>query len=38
MDETNSAVVLSIRVIGSDYLKMKRIYCSKNEPEGEYPV
>jgi hypothetical protein len=38
MDETDSTVVLSFRVIGSDYLKMKGIYCSKNEPEGEYPV
>jgi hypothetical protein len=38
MDETDSAVVLSLRAIGSDHLKTKGIYCLKNEPEGEYPV
>jgi hypothetical protein len=38
MDETDSPVVLSLRVIGGNYLKMKGIYCSKNESEGEYPV
>jgi hypothetical protein len=34
MDETDSTVVLSLRVIGSDDLKMKGISCSKNEPGG----
>jgi hypothetical protein len=38
MNKTDSTVVLSLRVIGSDYLKTKGIYYPKNEPEGEYPV
>jgi hypothetical protein len=38
MDETDSAVVLSLRVKGNDGLEKKEIYSSKNEPQREYPV
>jgi hypothetical protein len=38
MKETDSAVVLSLRVKGSNCLEKKGIYWSKNEPGREYPV
>jgi hypothetical protein len=38
MEETDSTVVLSLRVKGSNCLEKKGIYRSKNEPEREYPV
>jgi hypothetical protein len=38
IDGIDSAVVLRLSVKGSDCLEKKGIYCSKNEPEREYPV
>jgi hypothetical protein len=38
MEETDSAVVLSLRVKGSNCLEKKGIYWLKNEPEREHPV
>jgi hypothetical protein len=37
MDETDSLVVLSLSVQGSDCLEKKRIYYSKDERERESP-